>query len=231
MTTRLHTPPTTLDPLPDPPKRPRMQQEDILYVSPRSALEVHFRNSPDVLVVGNGYLVQNRDPVEGWGRQLVPDLLVAFGVDWEYIFERNGYVISEVGKPPDLALEIASESTAKNDETIKRDGYARLRVSEYWRLDGSGKGYYSQPLSGDRLVDGAYQPVELTVEADGEIRGYSEVLGLYLCWNNEDKLRFWDPATQDYVPTHVQAVEGWEKERAAHIEAEAEIERLREMLR
>ena len=39
---------------------------------------------------------------------------------------------------------------------------------------------------GDRLVDGEYQPIELTTAPDGILKGYSAVLGLSLCW--DDKL-------------------------------------------
>ena len=111
-------------------------------------------------------------------------------------------MISEVGKPPEFVLEIASRTTAPRDETVKREGYAELGVSEYWRFDGSGKGLYSRPLSGDRLVGDAYEPIEITEEADGEVRGYSRALYLYLCSDLENRLRFWDPATRKYLPTH-----------------------------
>ena len=121
-------------------------------------------------------------------------------------------------------MEIASRTTARRDETVKREGYAKLGVSEYWRFDGSGKGYYSQQLAGDRLVGDTYEPIELTVEPDGEVRGYSDALSLYLCADSEDRLRLWDPATQEYLSTHIEA-----QNRAAA--AEAEVARLRERLR
>ena len=143
-------------------------------------------------------------------------------------------MISEVGKPPEFVLEIASETTASRDETIKREGYAEMGVPEYWRFDGSGKGLYSRPLSGDRLVGDAYEPIEITEEAAGEVRGYSRALSLYLCSDDENRLRFWDPATQKYLPTHLEAMEAMDErdqERAARIEAEAEIARLRDRLR
>ena len=63
---------------------------------------------------------------------------MAFGVDPAAIFARNGYVISEVGKPPDFVLEVASESTGRRDYTHKRAIYAEYGVAEYWRFDRSG---------------------------------------------------------------------------------------------
>ena len=154
-------------------------------------------------------------------------------------------MISEVGKPPEFVLEIASETTASRDETVKREGYAEMGVSEYWRFDGSGKGFYSQPLAGDRLVGDTYQPIELTEEADGEVRGYSRALSLYLCSDAENRLRLWDPETQEYLLTHFEAInraaeaenraaeaeDERNRERSARIEAEAEIAKLRDRLR
>ena len=46
--------------------------------------------------------------------------------------------VDEVGKPPDLVLEVASESTGRRDYTFKRDGYEKMGVGEYWRFDPSG---------------------------------------------------------------------------------------------
>ena len=60
----------------------------------------------------------------------------------------------------------------------------------------------------------SYQPVELTTEPDGEVRGYSPALNLYLCWNSTDRLetgeyrlRFWDPVTEKYLPDPLEIVE------------------------
>ena len=119
---------------------------------------------------------------------------------------------------------------------MKRSGYEAMGVLEFWRFDGSGKGFYVRPLSGDRLVGNVYVPIELE-EVDGEMRGYSQALSLYLCVDAESRLRFWDPVTQEYLPTHLEAVgraaemaAARNRERAARMEAEAEVARLRAML-
>lgn len=223
MTTKLDTATAAIEALPDPPKKYDMQQYEHCAQT-FTTLQARFSTSDDVLVSGGGYLLVSAGGVQDWRDHFYPDCVVAFGVDPEAIIRRNGYVISEVGKPPEFVMEIASRTTARRDETVKREGYAKLGVSEYWRFDGSGKGYYSQQLAGDRLVGDTYEPIELTVEPDGEVRGYSDALSLYLCADSEDRLRLWDPATQEYLSTHIEA-----QNRAAA--AEAEVARLRERLR
>ena len=55
-----------------------------------------------------------------------------------------------------------------------------------------------------------YQPIE--VLGEGRLRGYSEALGLYVCWE-EGMLRFFDPGTESYLDTH-------EEDRAARLAAQ-----------
>ena len=62
---------------------------------------------------------------------------------------------SEQGKPPDLALEIASEGTGHIDVGEKREFYQGLGIPEYWRFDASGEYHGARP-AGDRL--GCYDP-------------------------------------------------------------------------
>ena len=110
-----------------------------------------------------------------------PDFYFAFGVDAPAIEETKLYLPWEVGKPPDFVLEIASESTADHDVTGKRQIYAEIGVPEYWRFDRSGGDYYGASQAGERLVDGIYQPVPLSGEPDGILKGYSPALRLSLC--------------------------------------------------
>ena len=172
-------------------------------------------------------------PSEDYEGVRYPDLLVAFGVDPAAHRARNGYLIPEQGKPPDFVLEVASGSTARRDETVKRDNYAEMGVPEYWRFDDTGGNLYQTALAGDRLVDGEYRPIPIYRTADGGYWGRSEVLGLDLCWE-DGALRFWDPAEGRYLATHeelhaisraaVAARRAAEAERAA-AEAERNSER------
>ena len=156
-------------------------------------------------------------------------MLVAFDVNPRAITSNNGYEISEIGKPPALALEIASSSTGKNDYVAKRVTYANLGVPEYWRFDHTGGQYHDAPLAGDRLTpEGVYQPIELQTEPDGVIWGYSEVLQLSLCWvpgEVEARLRFWNPANESYIPDHEEDRDGriFAEERATVAEERATV--------
>ena len=125
--------------------------------------------------------------------------MVTFGVDAKAIVKRNGYVISEAGKPPDFVLEVASKSTGERDYTTKRDGYAGYRAQEYWRFDETGGLYHDAPLAGDTLVDGEYVPIEIIRDEDGRLWGYSVVLEMYLCWD-DGVLRFFDPKSDRFLP-------------------------------
>ena len=222
-----------LEPLPDPPRIRDMQQ----YVSIAafdSSLRAHFAQRADVFVCGGGYL---RQEAGNDAERLAPDCVVAFGVNPEAIVARNGYVISEVGQPPDFVLEVASRSTGRRDYTVKRVGYAGYGVREYWRFDHTGGRYHDAALAGDRLMAGVYEPLPIHEESDGLKWGHSAVLGLDLCWD-EGNLRFYDPVAGEYLPTaeELQARRAVAEARAAVAEtraavAEAELRRLRERLR
>ena len=130
----------------------------------------------------------------------IPDLIIAFDCDPERAIERQGYDITEQGKPPDFVMEIASKTTGRVDYTEKRVDYERYRIPEYWRFDATGGDYHDAALAGDRLVDGRYEPVLIERMDGGGVRGYSEVLGLYVCWL-DGNLLWYDPRTDSYLLT------------------------------
>ena len=135
-----------LEPLPDPPREPDMQQRRRTAAFD-AILMAHFAHRNDVLISGDGYL--RHDPANE-DEQFAPDCVVAFGVNPDAIVSRNGYVISEVGKPPDFVLEVASRSTGRRDHTVKRTGYAGYGVQEYWRFDHTNGRYHDTALAGRR---------------------------------------------------------------------------------
>ncbi len=208
-----------IEPLPDPPRDPDAMRQLPFIARANLILDAHFRSlgRSDVLVNGEGYLCTDariRNPLA------VPDCVVAFGVDPEAITERNGYVINEVGKPPDLVLEVASSSTGKFDYTVKPGIYAGFGVTEYWRFDRTGGSYHDAPLAGDRLVEGEYLPIALSTDENGVIWGRSQILGLDLCWE-KGRLRFYDPAVQEYLPDLMETKSQLETEVMARANAEA----------
>ena len=188
-------------PMPSPPKKMDLQRHNHYHrAGVGNTLYRHFAHRPDVLVSGEGYLCFERSRIRsGW---LEPDLVVAFGVDPEEISENNGYEIDDVGKPPDFVLEVASRHTGRRDYTVKRDGYARYGVGEYWRFDYTGGQYHDAPLAGDRLVNGRYEPLPIRTDRPGPMfgmrSGYSAALDLYLCWDH-GALRFYDPKANAFL--------------------------------
>ncbi len=236
MTTRTIAAPTAgPEPFRRLPDAPRWDMQEAPYISHALlSLMRRYSGRPDVFVAARGYLCSDTGSDQsGW---LAPDCMVSFGASPEAATRRNGYVIAEQGKPPDFVLEVASETTGKRDYTVKRDGYAAFGVTEYFRFDSTGGEYHDRPLAGDRLVEGAYKPIPITTDADGNLRGYSETLGLHLCWEN-GRLRFWDPKTGAYLNDYddaedarlaAEAERDWERD--ARLAAEAELRRLRERL-
>ncbi len=203
-------------------------------VNSAATLMSYFAHRDDVLISGEGFL---RHEATNDAERLAPDCVVALGVNPEGIIARNGYVISEVGKPPDFVLEVASRSTGRRDYTVKRDGYASYGVQEYWRFDHTGGRFHDAPLAGDVLVDGKYERLEIHEEDDGLLWGHSAVLGLDLCWD-DGELRFRNPTTGEFLPTpeELQVERDAAESRADTAEAraaaaEAESAALREQLR
>ena len=185
--------------LPDPPQIPDMPAQLFDFVRAISVLADYYSAAPDTVVLGNCYLAPEPGRVEG---SLYPDCLVAFAMPRPKaeIEDANGYVISELGKPPNFVLEIASPSTGRRDYTEKRDRYAALGIPEYWRFDTTGGRLHDAALAGDRLTPaGVYERLPIVQTPDGLYRGYSTALDLELRWD-AGKLRFWNPNTGDYVP-------------------------------
>ena len=229
MTNKLTNQATTtweLEIFPDFPPRDDMQNFFYLYrESHPSMLIRHFGNRDTTLVLCEApvYWRPSRNA-------RIPDLLVAFNINPAAAIARNGYAIEEHGKPPDFVLEVASDSTARNDYTVKREDYAAFGIPEYWRFDPTGGRRYDLPLAGDRLVDGAYQPMTVIRTDDSHLWGHSNVLNLDLCWE-EGYLRWWDPAAGRYLETHEEEAEARIAAESRADTAESRIRELEEELR
>ena len=206
-----------------PERIPRREMQNSVYLDLpgyQTGLHLHLGGADTTLVISEAALGWNLIQGEGI---LYPDLMIAFNVDRAEAIRVQGIAIDDVGKPPEFVLEIASKSTARNDYTRKRLAYARYGVPEYWRFDPTGDRRYPEPLAGDRLVEGGYQPIPVERAGEDLYRGYSAVLNLDLCWERGE-LRWYDPASQAYILTH-------NDERAGRIAAEARVRQLEEELR
>ncbi len=229
--------------LPDPPE-PEDMNNYAYFNSLGNGLHLsrHFGNEDTTYIHGDVYL--SRRLTDSRHDMLQPDLLIAFNVDPAACRAQGGYVIEEQGKPPDFVLEIGSSSTGQRDVTTKRDGYAALGVSEYWRFDPSGGHYHGAHLAGDRLVDGIYQPIPITQMDDENFSGHSGVLNLDLRWE-QGQLGWYDPVEQRHIVTfdderaradaeqaaRIQAETRADTEQAARIQAEARVRELEKELR
>ena len=189
---------STLAQFPEFPPRYDMQNIDILHeIGYVATLKRHFGMRDTTLVYGE-LPIGNTLTIRLGLR--IPDLIIAFDCDPARAIERQGYDIDEQGKPPDFVLEIASKTTGRVDYTEKRIDYERYGIPEYWRFDATGGDYHDAALAGDRLVDGRYEPIDIDREGASYYWGYSETLGLYVCWD-AGKLRWYDPRTDSYLLT------------------------------
>ena len=183
-------------PLPDAePPDDLMQQNPDIHYALAILYDLVVGDRSDVFIDTNSIIYY--DPSDR-NRRVQPDVYIAFDVDADTIMHRNGYVIWEVGKPPDFVLEIASPSTAGNDTGHKRDLYARLGVREYWRFDRTGGELYGAGLAGEYLENGAFRPVTIHTDADGTEWGYSPLLRLNLR-AQEGRLELQDPSTEEVL--------------------------------
>jgi Uma2 family endonuclease len=167
-------------------------------------LEDYYAAEPNVYVGGNLLLCHE----EGNRRKHVaPDVFVVLGVPKEP--PRDNYLVWKEEKAPDFVTEITSKSTKHEDQKKKREIYRDiLKVSEYFLFDPRAE-YLDPPIQGFRLVDGDYVRIE---PVEGRLP--SKVLALHL-ERAGTRLRLYNPATGEYLPTRLEARE------AEHRRAEA----------
>ncbi len=185
------------------------------------SLTAHFGNPETTVILSE--VAAALIPTESYEGVRYPDLLIAFDASPAAIIPRNGYLIPEQGKPPDIVMEVASASTARRDETVKRDDYAAMSIPEYWRFDPTGGLQYRTHLAGERLVAREYQPIPIHRTDEGHFWGHSNVLNLDLCWE-EGKLRFWDPVGRRYLTTYGEERQARLDESDARRQADARAE-------
>ena len=125
-------------------------------------------------------------------RHVSPDVMVVKGLETKL---RKNYLLWQEELPPNIVMEITSESTRDEDLEDKFEIYRdEVRVAEYFLFDPFNE-YLNPQLQGWRLKNGTYSPVE-TVEG----RLFSEQLGLHLQAEGPF-LRLFDPQTNRKLPT------------------------------
>ena len=185
-------------------------------------LKRYYKGRPGVFTSGGGFIMYNR---ANGNDRVAPDFYIAFDVDLDFIREHlPNFWIWETGKAPDFALEVASPSTAANDLGPKRDLYARLGITEYWRFDHTGGELYGDALVGERLIDGEYVAYPPRKRGDGAVIVHSDLLDLDFCWLGDGVFDALDPATG-------QTIDGEARADAARLAAEANEQAAREHAR
>ena len=151
-------------------------------------LERHFIGQADVYVTGNIMFYY----VEGDNRKSIsPDAMVVKGVA-----KRNRRIFRLWDeRPPCVVFEISSNSTRSEDFKKKLGLYAQFGVPEYYIFDPEQMNA-AKAWTVFHLVDGAYQRQEIV---NGRI--FSRELGLEIVQEGQT-LRFFDPATQQFLPTN-----------------------------
>lgn len=179
----------------------------ILYL--RAALRFYFRHVADLYVAADMlFYYEEGNP------QLskAPDVFVVKGISKE---DRATYKLWEEGRVPCVIFEITSRSTRWQDVGEKKGLYEYLGVREYFLFDPLNE-YLKPQLQGFRLVNGSYQPIDLS--SDGTL--YSQELDLLL-EPERRQLRLVNAQTGEAIPTMEEFAERAELE-AQRAQAEAQ---------
>ena len=102
------------------------QNPTLLYAA--NALISRLRELPGVFVDFNTFVYYDRT---NRNRRVSPDLYVALGVDTVAIRERHGYLIWEVGKPPDFRTR---DCIRKHREVRLHRKARPVRFIRRWRI-------------------------------------------------------------------------------------------------
>ncbi|MSR58513.1 MAG: Uma2 family endonuclease [Planctomycetaceae bacterium] len=156
-------------------------------------------------------------------RYVVPDAIVVKECEPG---PRRVYKIWEEGQAPNVAFEITSRGTKREDTVWKQRLYESLGVAEYFLYDPTGD-YLKPPLRGYRLIDERYDPIQPTADDWLEC----EQLGVEMRVNG-GALVMRDIETGEELQTSIEASDAAREAAEARARTlEAEIERLRAQLK
>ena len=181
----------------------RMCMELLLNV-----ISFHFRDREDYYAGGNLIVYYSEEQARNKD-YCGPDFFFINGVS-RLPLRPYWCIWQEGGRAPEFVIELLSPTTAKKDQTTKKDMYRTiLHTAEYVCYDN-----VTGELIGWRLHGHEYVPVELN--QDGRL--WSEELGLFVgTWEGEHQryrtrwLRFFD-ASGNLLPT----AEEWQQQQAEH---------------
>lgn len=179
------------------------------------ALKVYFSSVSDVKILADIMFYYE----EGNPRKVFsPDVAVVKGVGNH---PRRTYKLWEEKQFPQVVFEISSRSTWGEDLNKKWFLYQQFGVKEYYIFDPE-YDYLPEPLIAYRLRRGELKQVTVKNQ-----RIFSEELGLEIVDTGEG-LRLFNPATKEFLGNLSEEHQGRLAEREARLEAEAEVERLRQ---
>ena len=107
-----------------------------------------FDSREDVYVGGDMLMYYRMNDNE---TRVAPDVFVVMGVSSRH--RRRSWIVWREGRPPDFVMELALESTWRRDMREKRNIYAEMAVTEYWRFDPSGSYFVHHSLASGWKVE------------------------------------------------------------------------------
>ncbi len=173
-----------------------------LMIDTIGMLQDYYASEPMVYVSGNLLVFYERGDRL---RHVSPDTFVVKGVPKH---NRDYYLIWEEGHNPDVVFEFTSKTTHREDSDFKFELYEkRLKVREYFLFDPFGD-YLNPQFRGYRLRADKYAPIRAV-----KGRLPSQVLGLHVEQVGA-ALRFYHPASGQYLPTRAEKLAQAEAENA-----------------
>ena len=193
-------------------------------------LEQHFSTRGDVLVASNLNVYHREgDPAA----VVEPDVLLVTGVAVAELRYIESYRTFQHGGLPVFVLEVLEHESVlaemaylreaeylREDLDYKRAAYTAIGVAEYWRVDPTGGELHPEVLQGERLHDGHWTPIAVTVDNDGAWRGRGGALDLDIAWY-DDELLFYQDRRDEPLPNLARSLAALRAAEASRRAAEA----------
>ena len=185
---------------------PESEPHELVRSDAATVLRQHFADCGNVWVSSN----RNVYYCEGDPAAVVePDVLVVTGVAVAELRYIESYRTFHHGGLPVFVLEVLEYESVlaemaylreaeylREDLDYKRAAYAAIGVAEYWRVDPTGGDIHPEVLQGERLTDGHWEPITVTVNDGGTWRGHSGALDLDIAWHDGELLFYLPDSNQ-----------------------------------